>query len=43
MPTTARGDMGEEGGGFVWDQSARIMLAIVLVVVSAFVMYWIMA
>lgn len=43
MPTAAREDLEEDGGGFVWDQSARIMLAIVLVVVSAFVMYWIMA
>lgn len=40
------GDL-EQGGdaddGIVWDQSARTVLAILIVIVSAFIIYWIMS
>jgi hypothetical protein len=36
-------DAGEEERGFVWNQGVRTVLAIVVVVVSAFVIYWILS
>ena len=42
---TQTGDL-EQGGTddeIVWDQSARTVLAILIVIVSAFIIYWIMS
>jgi hypothetical protein len=42
---TSRGDAGQDGDGlsFFWNQNVRIVLAVVVVVLSAFVVYWILA
>jgi hypothetical protein len=43
MPSMSDEEPAEEGRGLAGNQSARTVLAIVLVVVSAFIMSWIMA
>jgi hypothetical protein len=40
---TMPADAGGDERGFVWNQGVRTVLAILVVVVSAFVMYWIMS
>ncbi|MDR1659213.1 MAG: hypothetical protein LBR94_02585 [Desulfovibrio sp.] len=40
---TMPADAGGEGLGFAWNQGVRTVLAIVVVVVSAFVVHWIMS
>jgi hypothetical protein len=41
---TSHGDTGQDGEGlsFSWNQNVRIVLAIVIVFLSAFVVYWIL-
>ena len=36
-------DFDEEESSFVWTEHMRIVLAIVVMIISAFVMWWIMA
>jgi hypothetical protein len=43
MPTAANEDFGGEDRGFAWSQSARTVLAILFVALSAFVLFWIMS
>ena len=40
-PSTGDLDLDEESVNFQWNQNARIVLAIIIVILSAFVVYWI--
>lgn len=36
-------EQGDSDDDIVWDQNARTVLAILIVIVSAFIIYWIMS
>ncbi len=42
-PSTGDLDLDEESINFQWNQNARIVLAIIIVILSAFVVYWILS
>ena len=42
-PSTGDLDLDEESVNFQWNQNARIVLAIIIVILSAFVVYWILS
>ena len=42
-PSTGDPDLDDPHPGFEWNQNARIMLAIIVVIISAFVVYWILS
>lgn len=42
-PSTGDPELDEQSPSFEWNQNARIMLAIVVVILSAFVVYWILS
>ena len=42
-PSTDATDLDVEVSGFQWNQNARIVLAIIVVILSAFVVYWILS
>lgn len=44
-PSTSGNDpeLDDETPGFEWNQNARIVLAIIIVVISALVVYWILS
>lgn len=43
LPSVEAVEGEDEHGGFEWNQHARIMLAVVIVIISAFVVYWLLA
>ena len=42
-PSTGDPDLDDPHPGFEWNQNARIMLAIIVVILSAFVVFWILS
>lgn len=42
-PSADGDDFEEQNADFEWNQHARIMLAVLIVILSAFVIYWILA
>jgi hypothetical protein len=42
-PSADGDDFEEQNADFEWNQHARIMLAVLIVILSALVMYWILA
>ncbi|MBQ9451720.1 MAG: hypothetical protein IJU65_00275 [Desulfovibrio sp.] len=41
-PTSADDAFQDDNDDFEWNQHARIMLAVLIVILSAFVLYWIL-
>ena len=42
-PSTGDPDLDDTRPGFEWNQNARIVLAIIVVIISAFVVFWILS
>ncbi len=42
-PSTGDPDLDDPRPGFEWNQNVRILLAILVVIISAFVVYWILS
>ena len=42
-PSTGDPDLDDPRPGFEWNQNARIVLAIIVVIISAFVVFWILS
>ena len=40
-PSTGDPDLDDPRPSFEWNQNARVMLAIIVVIISAFVVFWI--
>ncbi|MBS6828388.1 MAG: hypothetical protein KH208_00715 [Desulfovibrio sp.] len=42
-PSTGDPDLEDETSGFEWNQNVRIVLAIIVVIISALVVWWIVS